>query len=82
MVPVVMEPSCLRLRCYEPVIVGAFMVTTLPDVVGIKYDLVGLWLPPYVLLVGLGLPPCQMLWHYLRCNSGDLASTSSQMCDS
>ena len=42
--------------------------------------LVGLWLPPFVMLVGLGLPPCQMVWHYLRCNSGDFASTSSQMC--
>ena len=58
------------------------MVTTLPDVIGIKC---GWWvygLPPFVMLVGLGLPPCQMLWHYLRCNSGDLASTSSQMCGS
>ena len=26
---------CLRFRCYEPVIVGGFMVTTLPDVIGI-----------------------------------------------
>ena len=36
MIPVVMEPSCWRFRCYEPVIVGGFMVTTLPDVIGIK----------------------------------------------
>ena len=36
MVPDVMEPSYLRFRCYKPVIVGGFMVTTLPDVIGIK----------------------------------------------
>ena len=41
MVPDVMETSCLRFRCYEPVIVGGFMVTTLPDVVGIKWDVPG-----------------------------------------
>ena len=31
----VIEPICLRLRCYEPAIVGGFMVTTLPDVIGL-----------------------------------------------
>ena len=41
MVPDVMEPSYLRFRCYEPVIVGGFMVTTLPDVIGIKKDVGG-----------------------------------------
>ena len=56
------------------------MFTTLPDVIGSKCGWWVLWLPPFVILVGLGLPPCQMVWHYLRCNSGDFASTSSQMC--
>ena len=28
MVPDVIEPSSLRFRCYEPVILGGFMVTT------------------------------------------------------
>ena len=35
MVPGVIEPGSLRFRCYEPVILGGFMVTTLPDVIGI-----------------------------------------------
>ena len=41
MIPDVMEPCCLRFRCYEPVIVGGFIVTTLPDVIGIMYDVGG-----------------------------------------
>ena len=35
MVPDVIEPDRLRFRCYEPIILGGFMVTTLPDVIGI-----------------------------------------------
>ena len=30
-----MESKCLRFRCYEPVLVGGFGVTTLPDVIDI-----------------------------------------------
>ena len=41
MIPDVMEPSCLRFRCYEPVIVVGFMVTILPDVIGIMLDVGG-----------------------------------------
>ena len=34
MVPGVIEPCSLRFRCYEPVILGGFMVTTKPDGIG------------------------------------------------
>ena len=84
MVPDVIEPSSLRFRCYEPVILGGFMVTTKPDGIGFFYDVVGGLRVTTICIVGgfEGYHHTRCSWHYLRCNSGDLASTSSQMCGS
>ena len=58
--------NCFRFRCYKPMIiaVGEFRVTTLPDVIGIIWDVGGF----------RGYHHARCYLHYLRCNSGDLAS--------
>ena len=51
-----MEPSYLRFRCYEPVIVGGFMVTTLPDVIDIKKDVGGFRVTTICVVGGFLMP--------------------------
>ena len=48
------------------------------------YDVVGGFRVTTICIVGgfEGYHHARCSWHYLRCNSGDLASTSSQMCGS
>ena len=52
MIPDVMEPRCLRFRCYEPVIVGGFMVTPCQMLLALCKMLVGLGLPSCVVVGG------------------------------